>query len=101
MAEFICAVSVICNYILYYSATLHSIIIWKFSYGLHLINRSDQQFAIGLAAADNFSAARPIFDSINWTEENSREFERIGQTAEQEQMCISTSRVNMYSTAQL
>ena len=63
--------------------------------GLHLINRSDQQFAIGAAAADNYSVARPIFDSLDWTEESSREFERIGQTGLQQQLCVSTSPVSM------
>ena len=64
-------------------------------YGIYSLNRSDQQFAIGAAAANNFSAARPIFDSLDWTEESYREFERIGQTGEQWQTCISASGVGM------
>ena len=62
-------------------------------YGIYLLIRSEQQFAIGAAAVNNFSAARPIFDSLDWTEESYREFERIGQTAEHWQICISASQV--------
>ena len=60
-----------------------------------MLNRSDQQFAFGAATVNNISAARPVFDSLEWTEVSYREFERIGQTAEQWQTCVSTSRVSM------
>ena len=53
----------------------------------HLLNRSDQQFAIRAAASSNISYARPVFDSLDWTEESYRMFERIGQTGRQWQVC--------------
>ena len=67
----------------------------SFTHEIHLLDRSDQQFAIGLAAANNISDVRQIFDSLDWTEENYREFERIGQTGQQQQVCLSTLQVNM------
>ena len=62
------------------------------------INRSDQQFAIGAAAANNISDARPVFDSLDWTEENYKMLERIGQTGRQQQICLSASEVSIYTT---
>ena len=53
----------------------------------HLLYRSDQQFAIDAAATNNISYARPVFDSLDWTEESYRMLERIGQTGKQWQIC--------------
>jgi len=53
----------------------------------HLLHRSDQQFVINAAAANNISDVRPIFDSLDWTEESYRMLERIGQTGKQWQIC--------------
>ena len=52
-----------------------------------LLFRSDQQFAIDAAATNNISYARPVFDSLDWTEESYRMLERIGQTGKQRQLC--------------
>ena len=60
-----------------------------------LFYRPDQQFAINAAVANNISYARPIFDSLDWTEENSREFERIGQTGQQRHICPSSTEVSI------
>jgi len=38
----------------------------------HLLYRSDQQFAIDAAATNNISYARPVFNSLDWTEESYR-----------------------------
>ena len=34
---------------------------------------------------------RPIFDSLDWSEESYRKFERIGQTGEQLYVCLSVT----------
>ena len=52
-----------------------------------LLFRSDQQFAINAAADNNISDVRPIFDSLDWTEESYTMLERIGQTGKQWQIC--------------
>ena len=52
-----------------------------------LLFRSDRQFAINAAADNNISDVRPIFDSLDWSEENYRMLERIGQTGKQWQIC--------------
>lgn len=52
---------------------------------------SDQRFAVYAAAANNISDVRPVFDSLNWTEESYREYERIGTTGEQLLFCYSAS----------
>ena len=52
-----------------------------------MLYRSDQQFAINAAAANNLSYARPVFDSLDWTEDSYRMFERVGQTGKQLQIC--------------
>ena len=62
-----------------------------------LLNRSDQQFAVNAAAANNISDARPIFDSLDWTEDNYRMLERTGQTGQQQQICFSASEVSLYT----
>jgi len=54
---------------------------------VYLCYRSDQHFALYSAADDNISDARPVFDSLDWTEESYRMFETIGQTGEQYQIC--------------
>jgi len=54
-----------------------------------LLYRPDQHFALGAAAADNISDARPVFDSLDWSEESYRMFERIGQTGDQVHICYS------------
>ena len=55
----------------------------------HLLHRSDQQFAINAAADNNISDVRPIFDSLDWSEESYRMLERIGRTGKQWQMCFT------------
>ena len=60
-----------------------------------LFYRSDQQFAINAAAVNNISDARPIFDSLDWTEESYRMLERTAQTGKQQQLCFSSSGVSM------
>ena len=52
-----------------------------------MLYRSDRQFAISSAADNNISVVRPIFDSLNWTEESYRMLERVGQTGEQLLIC--------------
>ena len=54
-----------------------------------LDHRSDQHHIIEAAADNNISDVRAIFDSLDWTEENYRMFERIGQSAEQVHVCSS------------
>ena len=54
-----------------------------------MLYRSDQQFAISSAADNNISVVRPIFDSLNWTEESYRMLERIGQAGMQWQICFA------------
>ena len=64
-------------------------------YVFHLLYRSDQQFAFNSAATNNISYARPIFDSLDWTEESYKMFERIGQTGKQLQICsVSAAHVS-------
>ena len=60
-----------------------------------LLCRSDQQFAVYVAAANNYSDARTVFDSLDWTEESYREYERIGITGEQLLFCYSASTVRI------
>ena len=55
----------------------------------HLLYRSDQQFAINAAAVNNISDVRPIFDSLEWSEESYKMLERIGQTGKQWQICFA------------
>ena len=52
-------------------------------------NRPEQYYAIAAAAVNNISSARPVFDSLDWSEENYRMLERIGQTSEQVNVCVS------------
>ena len=47
-----------------------------------------------MAAADNISSVRPIFDSFNWTEESYRGYERIGTTGGQSYFCFTPSNVS-------
>ena len=64
-----------------------------------LLYRSDQQFAINAAAANNISDARPVFDSLDWTEENYRMLERTAQTGQQLQICFPSSGVSIFTTS--
>ena len=60
--------------------------------------RSDQQFALSSAAEGNISNARPVFDSLDWTEESYRMFETIGQTGQQFQICSApATEVSSYN----
>jgi len=54
-----------------------------------LLYRPDQHFALGAAAADNISDALPVFNSLDWSEESYRMFEKIGQTGDQVHICYS------------
>ena len=56
--------------------------------GLH---RPEQHFIIDAAAENNISDVRPIFDSLDWSEESYRNYERIGQTGNQMHMCLSVA----------
>jgi len=60
-----------------------------------LFYRSHQQSVIDVAAANNINDARPVFDSLDWTEESYRMFERIGQTGQQFYLCASSVEVSM------
>ena len=56
--------------------------------------RSDQHFVIEAAANDSVSDVRPVFDSLDWSEQNYRMFEHIGQTEEHVHICVlSTDEV--------
>ena len=68
-------------------------------YGIHshLNYRPNEQFIIDAAAANNISAVRSIFDSLDWSEESYRMFEKVGQTGEQMYLCYSsTDKVSMH-----
>ena len=66
---------------------------------VHLHHRSDQHHIIEAAADNNISDVREIFDSLDWSEENYRMLERIGQSAEQVHVCLSaTNEVCVYRT---
>ena len=80
MVECICAVSI--NVILAILAILHNV---------HLHNRPDQHHIIEAAANNNISDVRKLFDSLDWSEENYRMLERIGQSAEQVYVCLSAT----------
>ena len=56
------------------------------TFGLH---RPEHHFIIDAAADNNISDVRPIFDSLDWSEESYRKFERIGQTGAQLHVCSS------------
>ena len=56
------------------------------------IYRSDQQHIIDVAATNNVSAMRSVFDSLEWSEESYRWFERIGHTADHMQFCVSSAK---------
>ena len=56
---------------------------------IYLHHRSNQHHIIDAAADNNISDVRVIFDSLDWSEENYRMFEEIGQSAEQVHACIS------------
>ena len=56
--------------------------------GLH---RPEQHFIIDAAADNNISDVRPIFDSLDWSEESYRNYEKIGQTGEQFHVCLSVT----------
>ena len=78
------------NYLRTYIHGIHS---------LH-IRRSNEQFIIDAAAANNISAVRSIFDSLDWSEESYRMFEKVGQTGEQVHLCFSsTNKVSIYACA--
>ena len=62
-----------------------------------LLYRSDQHFAINASAVNNISDARPIFDSLDWTEENYRMLERTAQTGQQQQICFSATGVSKHT----
>jgi len=58
------------------------------------VYRSDQHFAIEAAADNNISDARPVFDLLDWSEQNYRLFEHIGQTEEHVHICaLSTDEI--------
>ena len=57
---------------------------------IHLLHRADQRFAIDAAAADNITAARSVFDSLDWSEDNYRMLERVGQTGQHVHTCFSS-----------
>ena len=79
-----------CNYT--YVATVCAIHV------VYLCYRSEQQSALSSAANDNISGARPVFDSLDWTEESIRMFETIGQRGEQYQICSApATRVSSYN----
>lgn len=62
-----------------------------------VFDRSDKQFAIDAAAANNISDARIVFDSLEWSNESYRMFEKIGQTGEQVHACSSAvDKVSMH-----
>ena len=63
-----------------------------------LLHRSDQQFAINAAAFNNINNARPIFDSLNWTEDSYRMLETTAQTGQQRQICYSATGVSTFTT---
>jgi len=54
-------------------------------------HRSDQHYAIEAAANNNISDARPVFDSLEWSEQSYRMFEKIGQTEDHVHVCALTS----------
>jgi len=59
--------------------------------------RTDQHYAIEAAANDNLTDARPVFDSLDWSEQSYRMFEHIGQTADHVHVCVlSTVEVCMH-----
>ena len=59
---------------------------------ISFIYRSDQQHIIDVAATNNVSAVRSVFDSLEWSEESYRWFERIGHTADHMQFCVSSAK---------
>ena len=69
---------------------VHTCIYVYYKHDIHLLRRSDQQHIIGVAATNNVSAVRSAFDSVNWSEESYRWFERIGLTADHVHYCFSS-----------
>ena len=70
----------------------------QWSYYCNYVYRSDKHFALEAAAVNNISIASPVFDSLKWSNESYRLFERIGQTGKQVQVCFSaTDEVSMLS----
>ena len=45
---------------------------------------------IETAADDNISEVRPVFDSLDWSQQSYRMFERIGQTGNNVYICSSS-----------
>ena len=80
MAKYLCTVSLV--YI------VNKLRVTLTTSGLH---RPEQHFIIDAAANNNISHVRPIFDSLDWSEESYRKFERIGQTGEQFHVCSSAT----------
>ena len=65
-----------------------------FAYILSYSCRPDQHYAIETAANNNISDARPVFDSLDWSEQSYRMFEHIGQTEDHVHLCaLSTDEV--------
>ena len=58
---------------------------------IYLHHRSDQHHIIAAAADNNISDVRTIFDSLDWSEENYRMLEEIGQSTEQVHVCVSAT----------
>jgi len=56
---------------------------------IHLLYRPDQHFALEAAAYNNIMDARPVFDSLDWSEESYRMYEEIGRTGNQVYICYS------------
>ena len=62
---------------------------------VYCLHRPDQHFAIEAAAANNISDVRHVFDSLDWSEQSYRMFERIGQTEELIHVCsLNTEEVS-------
>ncbi|XP_065897525.1 putative DBH-like monooxygenase protein 2 isoform X2 [Dysidea avara] len=61
---------------------------------LHTYVPSDQHFVIEAAANDSVSDVRPVFDSLDWSEQNYRMFEHIGQTEEHVHICVLSTDEN-------
>ena len=56
------------------------------------MHRPDQHFAIEAAAANNISDVRHVFDSLDWSEQSYRMFEKIGQTEELNHICVLNTK---------
>ena len=77
---------------MYVCMYVHMYVYVCYNHDILWFHRADQQHIIDVAAANNVSAVHSVFDSLDWSEESYRKFERIGHTADHRHFCVSSAQ---------